>query len=209
MNLPEYYKYIRSLFKDEVPALGYLYRVDKYGSVGELIPLYALLYNDWKFFPLTKRCGHVKEKLSGVRELVSANAVTDYVENNSIDRIEDMYKVFACNHEDDISLEAAGALYNVTHPGKWEDLEPYQRSNYISELADHIVKNHEVDKSIAAESLDDSVEIINAKLNSRSNKVLCELIKEAIPGIVFHLSGAPIFIENNHISWTYEVKNAS
>lgn len=207
MKVTDFYKYARSLYKDEVPALGYLYRKDDYGSVAELIPLYSLLCDDWRFLPLTRRGADVKEKLKGVRSLVSDNIVTDYVDKISIDRIEDMYRVLACNHEDDIALETAGALYNITHAGKWEDLEPYQRSEYISVLADHIAKNRAADKSVAFESRDDDIDVINYKLNSRSNKVLCELIKEAIPNIVYSLSGSPIFIEDNHIVWKYEVKS--
>lgn len=204
MYLTDVYKYFNSLRKEEIPVTGFVYRPDKDGnpSPGSLVPIGYLTDPTWKYLPLS---GYIQALDAVADEEGGGLEHYDHIGEYSIENLNDLYKLKPCMAEEDISLDVAKVLYDATHHfGKWEDLEPFRRGQFISELAGTIDSSNHLDKNVKAEV---SAENIAAKKTACSDEMLHKLIEKALPGVVNHFTGAPMFIDCKKFNvWKFQIK---
>lgn len=194
MYLTDVYKYFNSLRKEEIPVTGFVYCPDKSGNPtpGSLLPIGSLTDSTWKYLPLS---GYFKA-LDAMSDAYGDDVTLehyDHLGDYSIDNLNELYKLRPCVAEEDISLDVAQVLYDSTHKfGKWKDLEPFQRGQFISKLAETIDSSNHLDKNVKAEV---SAEAIAAKKTACSDEMMHKLIERALPGVVNHFIGAPMFVD--------------
>lgn len=205
MYLTDVYRYFNSLRKEEIPVTGFVYCPDKNGnpSPGSLLPIGLLTDPTWKYLPLRgyfKALDAMTEELGGDVSLEHYDCLGDY----SVDNLAELYKLSPCMSEEDISLDVAQVLYDTTHKfSKWSDIEPFQRDQYISKLAGTIDSSNNLDKNITPEV---GAEVIAAKKTACSDEMMHRLIEKALPGVVNHFTGAPMFTNCKNINiWHFSI----